>query len=565
MAEGMKQPKQSPVRITTVVDYAENEELDDDEDDRSNVTPTAPARTGGCFTAPSDQAMMGANRIGIELRVSDPSGANRGVVELVNYPAEFLAGTGELLTKSDFMQMIQEGVRIGVSNAAESNRMKTLKKTHLDTTTTTSVTNRPPAAGASNADAPAKKTMKYILNQYKPKNFQTIRKLNNISNDEFIKSICDSELVGGSTESSGKSGSLFWYSSDRKYIMKSISAEESALLNRICTSYLRYIGTHPHSLLCKFFGMFKIVTTVAAPSYIRGYKRPSRIRSGQVHTTRFVIMNNIFCGGEQGAEKLEKFDLKGTTEDRFVKQVSGKEVLKDINFQNRWVTLPENLAECLTRVIQEDCEFLSRHGIMDYSLIVGLKRSNTPETAAHLSEPFSGTVETDTTGGRKASSTIQEKIKTAVQKLLSPSTSALWAGTGSGPPVLRTEQPSRLPSIHENSHEEPSPVETRRNEESKSVFNRFNNATVGLDETKDNCLVYFFGIIDILQQYTIKKKIAHFMKKFTIGCCHEIDTVAPHYYKTRLVRYACSKVHPVDEDDIEACLDKLILPSSSSS
>lgn len=582
MADDKRKPKPFLARIATVVDYDENAngDMDDDEDDRSNVTPVAPMKSGGCFTVPPERsvnanhASMNPNRIGIELKVSHVSGTEGGVIEVNPSRAnpQFLQGNGALLTKSDFMHMIQEGVRIGISNAADSNRMKTLKKTH-EGDKSPAVTAAIPASSSSQQQVPPeRKTMKYILNQYKPKNFQSIRKLNNISTEDFIRSICDSDLVGGFTESSGKSGSLFWYSSDRKYIMKSISVEESALLNGICSSYLRYIGTHPHSLLCKFYGMFKIVTTVAAPSYIRGYKRPSRVRSGQVQTTRFVIMNNIFAsGGEEDGNRLEKFDLKGTTEDRFVKEVSGNEVLKDINFQNRWVSLPENLAECLTSVIQQDCEFLCRHGIMDYSLIIGIKPANNKETYDHLAEPsLLGTVETDTGAARK--STLQEKIRKAahsVQKLLSPSTSSLWTPTPTPGPLPVQQESSRLPSIHEIPDDADFPPSSANSpatsrglpcqDNHMSVFCRFKNGVAGLDESKDNCCIYYFGIIDILQQYTIKKKFAHLLKKFTIGCFHEIDTVAPAYYKSRFARYAAGKIHPLDEDEIDACLSKLSL------
>merc|ERR1712050_173720 len=43
------------------------------------------------------------------------------------------------------------------------------------------------------------------------------------------------------------------------------------------------------------------------------------------------------------------------------------------------------------------------------------------------------------------------------------------------------------------------------------------------------------GIIDILVRYTTKKKLAHALKKPTLGCClgQEIDTEPPDYYQTR--------------------------------
>ena len=346
--------------------------------------------------------------------------------------------------------------------------------------------------------------------------------------------------------------------------MKSISQEEAQLLNRICASYLRHIGSHPQSLLCKFLGMYKIVTTVAPPSYIRGDKRASRIRSKIVHTTRFVIMNKVFLGCDEGSEK---FDLKGTTEDRFVKPVSGKEVLKDINFANRWISLPENLAECLTRVIEEDCEFLVKHGIMDYSMIVGVRPCDTLASWAQLASSFE---QIPPASPQKKSLTdkLNEQIlaaKTAavkaahsVQKLLTPTPviSARNSVQSSSLPI------SRLPSIEENAVAAPvvhtsssagssQSVDKFLANRSESVFSSFEGGVVGLNETRTAPVVYYFGIIDMLQQYTMKKKMAHLIKKFTIGCCHEIDTVAPNYYHRRFQKYTIGKVQSVEAEEIE--------------
>merc|ERR1712216_359968 len=49
-------------------------------------------------------------------------------------------------------------------------------------------------------------------------------------------------------------------------------------------------------------------------------------------------------------------------------------------------------------------------------------------------------------------------------------------------------------------------------------------------------VIYSLGIVDILQQWTLKKKAAHVIKKVSIGCCHEIDTEPPNYYRGRFAR-----------------------------
>ena len=597
-AQERKQPRASPHRIYTVVDFPRGDIADLDEEDSahggepslSNISPVK--RASSDRPKSPTRANSAPKEIAIELRLSTMNSGAVGTIEA--NPADpvpnFLNGPVSLLTKFDFMHMIQEGVRLAVSQASQNNRVKVVRNTHAHSMPDVAAM---PQSSSSSMDQP-RRTMKYILHQYKPKSFEALRRLCDVKEEDFICSICDAELEGGYSESSGKSGSLFWYSSDQKYIMKSITDEEEVFLNRISTSYVRYIASHPHSLLCKFMGMYKITTIVAAPSYMRGKQRASRVRSNVVRTTRFVIMNNIF-GGLTGSDLIAKFDLKGTTEDRFVKQVSGHEVLKDINFQNRWISLPENLAECLNRVIQEDCDFLLRHGVMDYSLIVGVKE--TPpvdvEPLRRLSGPVSDALtEYMNSEQVKSKSSFQNRLSAAksaavkaahsVQKFLNPS--------GNSPPRIThatsmmvepadsagESNMSSMPEIQEAIPEEQpvsdeqivsiSPVQATSEPSPaahptgplNSVFSSFRGGVVGLDEARTHPVIYYIGIIDVLQQYTLKKKCAHFLKRFTIGCCHEIDTVAPNRYKARFVRYMSGKIKALDYEDI----DKIVINSS---
>lgn len=553
--KGIFPARKSVPRINTVVEIAHESDVSDDEDDVSEISrQIRPPSVGGPGSTAAQNAVgvVKTKQIAIELNVSSTPDGVDGYVDVnsVSLDSNFLSGAGILLTKNDFMRMIQEGVRLGISKKASNNRVRQIRQGREPESRSILRLSHNPSA----LDIVGGKKMKYILHQYKPKNFELIRRLHGVSNDDFIGSICDSELVGGYTESSGKSGSLFWSSFDGKYIMKSICHQESIFLNNICSAYLRYIRSHPHTLLCKFFGMFKIVTSVAQPSYIRGGQRASRVRSQFVQTTRFVIMQNVFsnqCG-------LEKFDLKGTTEDRFVRAVSGNEVLKDINFTNRWITLPEHLSECLNRVIHEDCEFLFKHGIMDYSLIVGIKQVSEPAEA--WERLTSANVHIPSPVGKKK--TLADKLN---EQLLAAKLAAVKAAHSVQKLLKRDDQEivppggqdSRFSSVDDGIPEERSPRH-RDPEPLPCIFQTFNGGVVGIDETKSFPVVYYFGIIDMLQQYTIKKKMAHFVKKFTIGCCHEIDTVAPKYYHQRFEKYIAQKIKSIDIEELEQLHDQHI-------
>jgi hypothetical protein len=555
-------------RIKTVFEFVPKDELDDENSDAtSQLAAFNPSKSSKTAAGPDSELVetSSARQIGIEIKVSQMSGgANSMTVVRPSDPdINFLSGPAFLLTKADFMKMIQEGIRISVSVSSRSNRVKIVSQDH-------DAPPPPQVGGASSSSASPppcleeKKTMKYILYQYKPRNFQQTRLLYNISDEDFIRSLCDSELCGGWKECSGKSGSIFWYSSDRKYIMKSISQEEAGVMKRLSSSYIRYMGSHPHSLLCRIYGMYKITTTVAAPSVIRGSERPSRVRANVVQTMRFVIMNNVFDGLTEGGQK---FDLKGTTEDRFVKSVTGTEVMKDLNFVSRMVTLPDTIAECLQEVIHEDCEFLGKHGIMDYSMIVGVQPSQKYNTIMRLSRPWSDDLMRSDANKKPSNKAkvIREKIernlrraKTAVQNLLTPA------------PERRRKQSSPLPinpgdiderrgaeldvfsptTLREDSGVEETGRTPNASVRIPSVFSSFNGGIAGVNEGGNEAVVYYLGIIDILQEYTLKKKAAHCLKKFSIGCCHEIDTVAPDKYRNRFEKYMNSKIRGVDTDDI---------------
>lgn len=62
-----------------------------------------------------------------------------------------------------------------------------------------------------------------------------------------------------------------------------------------------------------------------------------------------------------------------------------------------------------------------------------------------------------------------------------------------------------------------------------------------LDET-----VFQLGIIDYLQRWTPKKVMAHWLKKSTIGCFHDIDTEPPAVYFRRFYGYLHRKMQNID-------------------
>jgi len=58
--------------------------------------------------------------------------------------------------------------------------------------------------------------------------------------------------------SSGQSGQLFYYTHDRKYMMKTIAKREFQQLKRILPQYYKFRIRNPYSMIVQFYGMFKV-------------------------------------------------------------------------------------------------------------------------------------------------------------------------------------------------------------------------------------------------------------------------------------------------------------------
>ena len=156
------------------------------------------------------------------------------------------------------------------------------------------------------------------LDQYKiaqfvdfaPLIFHNLRKKNGVFPENYLESLgsqCLSKAIAGSLESfeglssSGQSGSFFFTSHDKKYMVKTIKSSEFSLLMNILPDYFNYVSQNKDSLLNKILGLHKIVM---------------KKKLGITEEWTILVMENIFCTNKH--LKLQ-YDLKGSTYKRFTK------------------------------------------------------------------------------------------------------------------------------------------------------------------------------------------------------------------------------------------------------
>lgn len=88
----------------------------------------------------------------------------------------------------------------------------------------------------------------------------SIKYLSSLGTESVVNSLLRGELSSfNELISSGKSGSFFYYSANGKFILKTISKEEFAVLLDILPNYYKHLKNNPLTLMCRFYGLHKIV------------------------------------------------------------------------------------------------------------------------------------------------------------------------------------------------------------------------------------------------------------------------------------------------------------------
>ncbi|PIA43607.1 hypothetical protein AQUCO_01900184v1 [Aquilegia coerulea] len=355
---------------------------------------------------------------------------------------------------------------------------------------------------------------------YCPMVFRNLREMFKIDAADYMMSICGNDGLR-ELSSPGKSGSVFFLSQDDRFMIKTLRKSEVKVLLRMLPDYHHHVHTYENTLVTKFFGLHRI--------------KPS---SGQKF--RFVVMGNMFC---TELRIHRRFDLKGSSLGRSADKVEIDEntILKDLDLNYSFYLEP-SWREALLKQIEIDSRFLETQHIMDYSLLLGVhyrapqhlrsvstyQRSITAERLAVLVEDASedeisnypqGLVlvprESDNEsvvagphirGSRLRASAVGDE---EVDLLLPGTASRLQIQLGVNMPA-RAEQ---IPG-----------------EEEAQWFH----------EVYD--VVLYLGIIDILQDYNMGKKLEHAYKSLQFDSL-SISAVDPVFYSRRFLEFI-QKVFP---------------------
>ncbi|KAF4130287.1 Phosphatidylinositol-4-phosphate 5-Kinase [Phytophthora infestans] len=327
---------------------------------------------------------------------------------------------------------------------------------------------------------------------YCPHTFQTIREHFGIDTNRYIESL---SRTTKERLSEGASGAFMFFSHDQQLIVKSMSDEESVFLRSIAAEYASFLLTNPDSLLTRFYGCHAI----------RLYG----------NTFNFVVMANLFS-----TEKVihRRYDIKGSWVNRSAKHPSkGKRVtcrhcnakyvfgstdaencrarvgrhepnviLKDNDLTAK-VRLDAKVAEELYDQVVKDANFLSRLGIMDYSLLLGI------HNVEYMVNPD-----------------LEEEPVIPPKDAVGPRRRTINNSTMNGAPLRESKPRQHLPRV--------------------ATGTRRANTVVGPS-------IYYFGLIDILQTWNMDKKLERFAKtKLLAKDADGLSAIPPAAYCERFKR-----------------------------
>ncbi|XP_022938940.1 phosphatidylinositol 4-phosphate 5-kinase 6-like isoform X1 [Cucurbita moschata] len=316
---------------------------------------------------------------------------------------------------------------------------------------------------------------------YCPVVFRTLRKLFNVDPADYMLSICGNDALR-ELSSPGKSGSFFYLTHDDRYMIKTMRKAEVKVLIRMLPAYYKHVQDFKNTLVTKFYGLHCVKLTGTTQKKVR-----------------FVIMGNLFCS-EHAIHR--RFDLKGSslgrTTDKPESEIDATTTLKDLDLnyifrlQNAWFN------EFCSQV-DKDCDFLEQERIMDYSMLVGLHFRETSQQ------------ESVTPNGHQSGNCTPvgngDHDGLGLDSCIPRMATSRWASTSLGINMeAKAEKTIRKSDLE--------------------------NQLIGEPTGERYDVILFFGIIDILQDYDISKKLEHAYKSMQYDPTL-ISAVDPKQYSKR--------------------------------
>ncbi|XP_073355699.1 phosphatidylinositol 4-phosphate 5-kinase 2 isoform X3 [Aegilops tauschii subsp. strangulata] len=327
-----------------------------------------------------------------------------------------------------------------------------------------------------------------------------MRKLFAVDPADYMLAICGDDALR-ELSSPGKSGSFFYLTQDERLMIKTVKKSEVKLLIRMLPSYHKHVKRYKNSLITRFYGVHSV-----------------KPYGGQ--KVRFIVMGNLFCSEHR---IHRRYDLKGSSygrkSDRFEEETGDATTLKDLDL-NFAFRMQRPLYKELHEQLRRDCAFLESEGIMDYSLLVGVHFCDDIVPASKMA------LSTFTTSPEELSANMLSACQSSVS-MPEPCLSAKDLDK------MADHRNFRKPLARLGAH-----LPARAERTSMSNIDPFLSGGRGFSSGRSKSggeaydVILYFGIIDILRDYDISKRLEHAYKSLQTDPS-SISAVDPRLYSQR--------------------------------
>ncbi|KAM3300014.1 hypothetical protein ACQJBY_041170 [Aegilops geniculata] len=332
---------------------------------------------------------------------------------------------------------------------------------------------------------------------YCPMVFRHMRKLFAVDPADYMLAICGDDALR-ELSSPGKSGSFFYLTQDERFMIKTVKKSEVKLLIRMLPSYHKHVRRYKNSLITRFYGVHSV-----------------KPYGGQ--KVRFIVMGNLFCSEHR---IHRRYDLKGSSygrkSDRFEEETGDATTLKDLDL-NFAFRMQRSWYKELHEQLRRDCEFLESEGIMDYSLLVGV----------HFCDDIV-----------PASKMALSTFTTSPEELSANMVSACQGNVGMPEPCLSDKDLDKMADHRKPLARLGAHLPARAERASMSHIDPFLSGGRGFSSGRSKSggeaydVILYFGIIDILRDYDISKRLEHAYKSLQTDP-NSISAVDPRLYSQR--------------------------------
>lgn len=414
-------------------------------------------------------------------------------------------------------------------------------------------------------DVPDLFTSPFHFHDYAPHVFHNIRLLFGFESQEYYQSLAPAEFMNSVLEnanfSGGRSGSFMCFSPDRRFLIKTIPEHEARTMVRILPAYYAHIRNNPKTLLTPVVGLYALRLVGAPPLSI-------------------IVMANLFSTDYLTPSLV--YDLKGSWVDRGGKTTRGTR--KDNDLRTAFQVSFSDAAS-LHKQLAADSKMLAEQGVMDYSLLVGvrdlsrnvssnsyvpprrkkdLRTSSNASTASSSNRSISDSVNSSLVEYDSVQSpsprppSFHQDRHAAMRTMASQRKRALSEASQLSEDETDEEEEKRRPDDEEKarlSTDDDITFESNR----ETSFNLYANhggpqnktGHVRVITSPDQNQLYVVGIIDILQSYNFSKRVERFFKVY-FRCKSKtgLSSTNPIIYQERFCKAMARNLGlPRDNDD----------------